>query len=367
MQPAEVRLDNIGKSYNEQWVVRGVNLYIRRGEFFTFLGPSGCGKTTLLRIIAGFVFPEEGSVYLDGRPVNHVQPWQRDIGLVFQNYALWPHMTVFDNVAFGLRERKVPRSEIERRVMEALQQVDLKGTEKRRPSQLSGGQQQRVALARTLVIQPRLLLLDEPLSNLDAKLRIEMRIELLKLQHDLGLTTIYVTHDQEEALALSTRIAVMNRGRVVQESTPRQIYEQPANEFVAAFVGKSNLFSGTVMQADERLIEVQTKDNLLIRAAPSEAAAPPCRGDELLLSIRPEAMELRTGADVPIGANQLFGHVAASAYLGSFVEYEVQLAGRTLKTSAVNPKGQAPLKPGQAVVVAFAPNDVVVVRNDGEK
>ncbi|HSF49068.1 MAG TPA: ABC transporter ATP-binding protein, partial [Burkholderiales bacterium] len=239
-----MKLAGIGKSYGEQWVVRDVNLYIGRGEFFTFLGPSGCGKTTLLRIIAGFVFPDEGSVYLDGQPVNHVPPWQRNVGLVFQNYALWPHMTVFANVAFGLRERKVARSEIERRVMAALQQVDLQGTENRRPSQLSGGQQQRVALARTLVIQPRLLLLDEPLSNLDAKLRIDMRIELLKLQRDLGLTTIYVTHDQEEALALSTHIAVMNSGRIEQEGSPRQIYEQPASEFVAAFVGKSNLLSG---------------------------------------------------------------------------------------------------------------------------
>ena len=165
MQPAEVKLDGIGKSYGEQWVVRDVNLDIRRGEFFTFLGPSGCGKTTLLRIIAGFVFPEEGTVYLDGQPINQVPPWQRNVGLVFQNYALWPHMTVFENVAFGLRERKVARSEIERRVMETLKQVDLQGTENRRPSQLSGGQQQRVALARTLVIQPRLLLLDEPLKQ----------------------------------------------------------------------------------------------------------------------------------------------------------------------------------------------------------
>jgi iron(III) transport system ATP-binding protein len=170
--------------------VRDVNLHIARGDFFTLLGPSGCGKTTLLRIIAGFVLPDEGMVYLDGRPMNHIPPWQRNVGLVFQNYALWPHMTVYENVAFGLRERKVARSEITQRVGEALKQVGLRGTENRRPSQLSGGQQQRVALARTLVIQPGLLLLDEPLSNLDAKLRIDMRLELLKLQHDLGLTTI---------------------------------------------------------------------------------------------------------------------------------------------------------------------------------
>ena len=364
MQPAEVRLDGIGKSYGEQWVVRGVNLHIQRGEFFTFLGPSGCGKTTLLRIIAGFVFPDEGMVSLDGHPMNHVPPWQRNVGLVFQNYALWPHMTVFENVAFGLRERKVPRGEIEPKVMETLKQVDLQGTENRRPSQLSGGQQQRVALARTLVIQPRLLLLDEPLSNLDAKLRIDMRIELLKLQHDLGLTTIYVTHDQEEALALSTRIAVMNGGRVVQEGTSRQIYEQPTNEFVAAFVGKSNLFSGRVLQAQERFIEVQTDDNLIIRAASSNSAKLPQTGDEVLLSIRPEAMEIDAVGGITKDANQFTGRVAASAYQGSFVEYEIQMAGRAVKTYAVNPKGKGLFQRGDEVAVTFAADDVVIVRND---
>ncbi len=242
--------------------------------------------------------------------------------------------------------------------------VDLQGTENRRPSQLSGGQQQRVALARTLVIQPRLLLLDEPLSNLDAKLRIDMRIELLKLQRDLGLTTIYVTHDQEEALALSTRIAVMNRGRVIQEGASRQIYEQPANEFVAAFVGKSNLFSGRVLQADERFIEVQTDDNLILRSASSASAKLPETGDAVLLSVRPEAMELKAACSTPTGPNQLTGHVAASAYQGSFVEYEIQLAERTLKTYAVNPKGKALFQRGDEVAVTFAADDVVIVRND---
>jgi len=362
MPPAEVKLDGIGKSYGEQWVVRDVNLHIRRGEFFTFLGPSGCGKTTLLRIIAGFVFPDAGTVYLDGQPVNHVPPWQRNVGLVFQNYALWPHMTVFANVAFGLRERKVARSEIERRVMETLRQVDLQGTENRRPSQLSGGQQQRVALARTLVIQPRLLLLDEPLSNLDAKLRIDMRIELLKLQRDLGLTTIYVTHDQEEALALSTHIAVMNSGRIEQEGAPRQIYEQPASESVAAFVGKSNLFSGRVLQAKGGFIEVRTDDNLIIRAASHTSVVSPQRGDEMLLSVRPEAMELRASGS-SVGTNQLTGQVAASAYQGTFIEYEVQLAARTLKTHTVNPKGKALFRSGQEVTVTFAADDVVIVRH----
>ncbi len=197
MKPAGVRLENIGKRYGAQWVVRHIDLHIEAGEFFTFLGPSGCGKTTLLRMVAGFVAPDEGLIRIDDKAVNDVPAWRRDVGLVFQNYALWPHMTVFENVAFGLRERKLARNEIDDRVARALELVDLRGAEGRRPSQLSGGQQQRVALARTLVIEPRVLLLDEPLSNLDAKLRVEMRLELLKLQDRLGLTTIYVTHDQE--------------------------------------------------------------------------------------------------------------------------------------------------------------------------
>jgi iron(III) transport system ATP-binding protein len=362
MQPAEVRLEEIGKAYGPLWALRGVNLHIQRGEFFTFLGPSGCGKTTLLRIIAGFVHADEGTVYLDGKPVNHVPPWQRNVGLVFQNYALWPHMSVFENVAFGLRERKTARREINQRVMDALRQVDLLGTESRRPSQLSGGQQQRVALARTLVIQPRLLLLDEPLSNLDAKLRIDMRIELLKLQRDLGLTTIYVTHDQEEALALSTHIAVMNSGRIEQEGAPRQIYEQPASEFVAAFVGQSNLFGGRVLRAKDGLIEVRTDDNLIIRAAAHTSVVSLQTGDEVLLSVRPEAMEVRATSGSS-SANQLTGQVAASAYQGTLIEYEVRLLGRTLKTYTVNPKGKTLFRPGQEVTVTFAADDVVLVRN----
>jgi ABC-type Fe3+/spermidine/putrescine transport system ATPase subunit len=194
---------------------------------------------------------------LSEEPVNNVPPWRPDIGLVFQNYALWPHLNVFENIAFGLRKRKIAHGEIERRVAAVLEQVELSGTEKRRPSQLSGGQQQRVALARTLVIRPRMLLLDEPLSNLDAKLRIEMRLQLLKLQRDLGLTTIYVTHDQEEALAMSTRIAVMREGRVAQEGRPREIYERPADRFVAAFLGHANVFSGEVRSSTSSYIDVE--------------------------------------------------------------------------------------------------------------
>lgn len=360
MQAAEVRLESIGKRYGDQWVVRGVSLHVRRGEFYTFLGPSGCGKTTLLRMIAGFAAPDEGCVYLDENPVNQTPPWERNIGMVFQNYALWPHFTVFENIAFGLRERKLPRREIEARVARALEQVDLKGTEKRRPSQLSGGQQQRVALARTLVIQPRVLLLDEPLSNLDAKLRVEMRLELLKLQRDLGLTTIYVTHDQEEALALSTRIAVINVGKIVQEGKPREVYEQPADDFVAAFVGQSNLFAATVRRVIRESIEVDL-GGLAVHVALPATDTPPKSGATVIFSIRPEAIDLCEEGGAPTGLNRIDGEIIASAYQGSSVEYELAAIGRTIKARVINPKGKRLYQRGERVTATFKPEDVVLV------
>jgi iron(III) transport system ATP-binding protein len=361
MQAAELKLEDVGKRYGEQWVLRGVTLHIQRGEFYTFLGPSGCGKTTLLRIIAGFVAPDEGTLLLDGEAINHVPPWRRGVGMVFQNYALWPHMTVFENVAFGLKERRVARGEVQRRVMDALAQVDLLGTEKRRPSQLSGGQQQRVALARTLIIQPRALLLDEPLSNLDAKLRAEMRLALLKLQRDIGLTTIYVTHDQEEALAMSTRVAVLSGGRVVQEDTPRRIYEQPANEFVAAFVGESNLLSGKIVRLSGQQLEIDCGQGAIVRAVQPGPALPARVGDRVTLSVRPEAV-LISASDAVYGAgNAVRGRLVASAYQGSHIEYEISALGKALKAYAANPKGKPPLQAGNEVTLTFAPEDVVIV------
>ncbi|MEK7341941.1 MAG: ABC transporter ATP-binding protein, partial [Candidatus Binatota bacterium] len=362
MQAAQVRLENISKRFGEFWAVRRVNLQIQQGEFYTLLGPSGCGKSTLLRTIAGFVTPDEGTVYLEGAPVNHIPPWERNVGMVFQNYALWPHMTVFENVAFGLRERKIGRDEIERKVRQTLEQVGLTGTEERRPSQLSGGQQQRVALARTLVVQPQLLLLDEPLSNLDAKLRAEMRLELLKLQRDLGITTLYVTHDQEEALALSTRIAVMESGRVVQEGEPREIYEQPREKFVADFVGKSNLFSGTVVRAGDGMIEVETEEGLRIRAASPTPTPAGGAGKEILLNIRPEAIELIAAGETSTRTNRISGKVAASAYQGSFVEYEIEAQGRPIKANVINPKEKRLFRRGEEVSLIFDPEDVGVIR-----
>ena len=361
MPAGQVRLENIGKRYGDLWAVRHVDLEIATGEFYTLLGPSGCGKTTLLRTIAGFIVPDEGAVFLDGAPVTHVPPWKRNLGMVFQNYALWPHMTVFDNVAFGLKERKVQRREIQNRVLEALEQVGLKGTERRRPSQLSGGQQQRVALARTLVIQPRVLLLDEPLSNLDAKLRQEMRIELLKLQRNIGLTTVYVTHDQEEALTLSTRIAVMNLGKIIQEGKPREIYEGPRERFVADFVGKSNLFTGTILRSANGLLEIQTGEGFRIQAAPACGAASTGASKNVLLYIRPEAIDLNDAAAPAPAMNRIAGRVVASAYQGSLVEYEIESAGRIIRVNVINPKGKRLFQRGDEATLAFAAEDVGII------
>jgi ABC-type Fe3+/spermidine/putrescine transport system ATPase subunit len=361
MPSAEITLSDVGKSFGGLWAVRHVNLRIRRGEFFTLLGPSGCGKTTLLRMIAGFAVPNEGTIYFDGKPVNTVPPWHRDVGMVFQSYALWPHLNVFDHIAFGLRERHVPRRQIAERVRQALKQVGLEGAENRRPSQLSGGQQQRVALARTLAIQPRVLLLDEPLSNLDAKLRVDMRIELLKLQRDLGVTAVYVTHDQEEALALSTRIAVMNQGEVIQEGTPREIYEQPLNAFVAAFVGKANLFTARVTRATDGVIEVQTAEGMRFRIVPAAANRILCEGDSIIFSVRPEALEIAPLSESSSGKNRLAGQVTAGAYQGGHVEYEIRSGAATLTAHVTHPKGKPPFQRGDDVMLEFSPGDAVII------
>jgi spermidine/putrescine ABC transporter ATP-binding subunit len=363
MQAAQIRLEKIGKRYGALWAARGIDLQIERGEFFTLLGPSGCGKTTLLRMIAGFVAPDEGAIFLDDRPVNGVPPWRRDVGMVFQNYALWPHMTVFENVAFGLRERKISRSEIGTRVADALARVGLAAMERRKPSELSGGQQQRVALARTLVVQPRALLLDEPLSNLDAKLRAEMRIELLKLQRDLGITTLYVTHDQEEALALSTRIAVMDSGKVVQEGTPREIYENPRSRFVAQFVGQSNLFFGEVRRSGDGFVEIRTDEGLTIKAAVSSLPPTTKPAGKITLYIRPEAIALMPVGDAPPELNRLTGKVAASAYQGSSVEYELNIGAKSIRAHAAHPSRL--FNRGDEVALVFDPKDVGWVVDEG--
>ena len=358
---AEVRLINLWKKFGEVEAVRDVNLMIGGGDFFTFLGPSGCGKTTLLRMIAGFTRPDQGTIFFDDVEVQDVPPWERNVGLVFQNYALWPHLSVFENVAFGLKERSFPKSIVQEKTNQALSMVNLEGLGKRRPSELSGGQQQRVALARTLVIEPRLLLLDEPLSNLDAKLRIQMRHELVRIQRDLGITSIYVTHDQEEALTLSTRIAVMSKGNVVQVGTPKEIYENPKSQEVADFVGTSNFFSAQVVEEVEDWIRVRTEEGFLLMVGRQEGVSLGIESN-LLLNIRPESLQISYPHEVPSGENRIEGIVKTSAYLGSLVQYEVEvIGGKRVKVNVVNPRKKTLFQEGEQVSITFSSEDIVPI------
>ncbi|GLW26955.1 ABC transporter ATP-binding protein [Microbispora triticiradicis] len=320
-----IELDNVVKEYTSHGevvrAVKGVSLAIAEGEFFSLLGPSGCGKTTSMRMIAGFEDPTQGVVRLHGEDVTHVPPNKRDINMVFQSYALFPHMNVWDNVAFGLRRKKVPDAEITRRVGEILEVVDLTGREKRRPKEMSGGQQQRVALARALVNRPRALLLDEPLGALDLKLRQAMQIELKRIQREVGITFVYVTHDQSEALTMSDRIAVMNDGLVEQLAEPREIYERPASKFVAGFIGTSNLFSGTVQQVsgDTAVLALGPSDRILV---PADGAL--STGQAVDLTVRPEKIKL--AKEQPEGdLSVVRGTVAEVVYLGTYNSYVVVL------------------------------------------
>src|SRR5438046_5190941 len=288
-----VSIQKLTKKFGDTIAVNDVSLEVRDGELFTLLGPSGCGKTTLLRLLAGFYQPDSGEIRFGDRIVSGLLPYERNIGMVFQNYALWPHMTVEANVAYGLKLRKLATAEIAARLAEGLRKVNLTGFESRYPGQLSGGQQQRVALARALVLNPDILLLDEPLSNLDAKIRVQVRAEIRKLQQELGITTIYVTHDQEEALSLSDRVAVMKDGRVLQVGAPKELYERPRTRFVADFVGTNNLVPGRVTEWAGAELVVDTAVGRL-RAVPSGPVV-----DRCVLAIRPEnvALDSRSAPD----------------------------------------------------------------------
>ncbi|HNB50657.1 MAG TPA: ABC transporter ATP-binding protein [Anaerolineales bacterium] len=289
MNKPAVKLQNITKTFpGGVTAVDNMNLEISQGEFFTMLGPSGCGKTTTLRMIAGFELPTQGEIFIDGKEVSKVAPNHRPVNTVFQNYALFPHLTVEQNVAFGLRLKRVPTAEIQRRVKEALEMVQLPGMEKRKPTQLSGGQQQRVALARALINEPAVLLLDEPLGALDLKLRKAVQLELKQLQSELEITFVYVTHDQEEALTMSNRIAVMNEGVVQQLGTPREIYENPVNRFVADFIGETNFVNGTVQEVGE-FVSVQVNGFRMMGAIGN---IPVSIGQKVTVAIRPEKMNL---------------------------------------------------------------------------
>jgi putative spermidine/putrescine transport system ATP-binding protein len=342
------------KRYSDSAVVGPVSFTVADGEFLSLLGPSGCGKTTTLRCVAGFETASAGDVLVDGRSIAGLPPHRRDVGLVFQNYALFPHLTVGDNVAFGLRLRRRPASEIARRVQDALSLVDLGGLDARYPRQLSGGQQQRVALARCLALEPSLLLLDEPLSNLDLKLRLQMRTELKKLQRQLGKTTVYVTHDQGEALALSDRIVVMSRGHVEQIGTPREIYESPRTRFVADFIGASNLLTGAIVSAGAAGVIVRT-GALELRSTDRA----PAGATSVTVLIRPERIRLAAAPPHGSDVNRLAVRVADVVYLGEDLQVLLELdGGPTLSASLKATSAEKDWVPGTALTACIAPDDV---------
>jgi spermidine/putrescine transport system ATP-binding protein len=322
-QPLDVELRNVFKFFNQEPAVNGIDLDVRQGEFFSILGPSGCGKTTTLRLIAGFEIADAGKVLIQGQSMTNVPPYRRPVNTVFQSYALFNHLNVWDNIAFGLRLKKIPKSKIEARVQEALKLVKMESLRSRFPNQLSGGQQQRVALARALVNRPTVVLLDEPLGALDLKLRKEMQVELSNLHNDLGLTFVMVTHDQEEALSLSDRIAVMNQGKIEQVGTPSQIYERPQTSFVADFIGDTNLFSGEIVAVDSSNVQISTKTGLLIVISRAEDT-PSELSQAVVVSVRPEKIQLSLyPPNLP--TNCFEGRLVNVMYLGTHVNYVMEL------------------------------------------
>ena len=345
-----VRLEHVTKSFGKVETINDLNLMIQPGEFFTFLGPSGCGKTTTLRMIAGFYYPTTGKIYFDDANVTGLQPNKRNIGMVFQNYALFPHMTVDENIAFGLKVRKMPTTVIRKKVDRIREIVHLGPYGNRKINELSGGQQQRVALARALVIEPDILLLDEPLSNLDAKLREETRVEIKRIQSELGVTTIYVTHDQTEAMAMSDRIMVMDRGHVQQVGTPQEIYNRPVNRFVSNFIGETNLLEATIDEVTSEDLIVTTCDGWTLRGK-RENISPLIKlkiGETVYVSIRPESIQQGPGE------NDLSGIISFVEFTGLSVQYIVNMPSATLKAMILN--DGSPLKQiGDEIVLNIPP------------
>ena len=332
-----ISIRHLTKKFGSQPVLSDVNLEIGEGELFFLLGPSGCGKTTLLRHIAGFYEPDAGAIFFDQDDVTDLPTHRRGTGMMFQSYALWPHLSVAQNVAFGLEERKRPKAEIDQRVEEALELVQLGGMGRRRIQQLSGGQQQRVALARALVIRPRCLLLDEPLSNLDAKLRLEMRSEIRRICKEFGLTGIYVTHDRDEALSMADRMAIMDGGRLAQIGSPEEIYKNPASRMVAEFIGEVNFVDGRVIRESSRpgLYDVDVGFGTL-RARPNNDEWRPVQGQSVDLAVRPEALTFGSVHDSP---NRFPGQIISTTYLGATVQYELKVTDEViLKVCEMNPR-----------------------------
>ncbi|MBZ9756336.1 ABC transporter ATP-binding protein [Mesorhizobium sp. ESP6-5] len=354
-----VEFRDIDIAYGKFVAVRDFSLSIRKGSFVTLLGPSGCGKTTILRSIAGLVDISGGQIMIDGRRVDDVPIYKRNIGLVFQSYALFPHKNVFDNVAFGLKYRNVPKPEIVRKVGKALEMVRLPGSEKKLPSQLSGGQQQRIALARAIVFEPQVLLLDEPLSALDANMREEMRVEIKKIQKETGITAIFVTHDQEEALSMSDRIVVMNAGAVEQIGTPEEVYEAPATAFVADFLGKANMLAGTVSRSGQGTVTVVLGTSQTVSVA---CPRPLADGSKVTVVVRPQKFSVGAGTS----ANRLSGRVISASYLGGSAIYEIDIGGKTSLRANTPITGRV-LREGETIELGFAPDGCVLLDGAGKR
>jgi spermidine/putrescine transport system ATP-binding protein len=351
---ADVRLENVVKRFDDVVAVDGISLGIPPGSFFAMLGPSGCGKTTTLRMIGGFERPTSGRIFLGDREVEGLPPYKRDVNTVFQSYALFPHLTIFENVAFGLRRKGVDKAELRRRVGEGLELVDLVGRERRKPTQLSGGQQQRVALARALVNRPRVLLLDEPLGALDLKLRKQMQLELKRIQHEVGITFVHVTHDQEEAMTMADTIAVMNQGRIEQLGTPSDLYERPATAFVAGFLGASNLLAGSLVGPGV----IRLDDGTEIRCASANG-----RRGRVSAGVRPEKIRLGAG-----GGNELRGTVAETAYIGVATEVIVRTPAGLVTVFAQNAEaGVTVPASGSDITISWSPESTFVVDHHEEE
>jgi iron(III) transport system ATP-binding protein len=351
-------LDHVVKSYGKLRAVDDLSLEVRDGELLTLLGPSGCGKTTTLRAVSGFVALNSGRIFIGQRNITDIPPERRGIGLVFQNYALWPHMTVFQNLAFGLQLKKLPKQTIRKKIEKSLAMVKLAGYEDRYPRQLSGGQQQRVALARALVLEPDILLLDEPLSNLDALLREQMRFEIAQIHKQAGITSIYVTHDQTEAMVISDRIAVMNQGKVVQIGRPAEIYSAPASKFVAGFMGTTTFIHGKVSGATRERIVVQTDSGLSIQGKGGQLAA----GDEVDVAIRPENIRfLTTPADIrKQGKENTFeARVTRASYVGELVDYQLDLKGSLLRAKGETANS---LSEGTTIRINIEPEQLSILK-----
>ncbi len=353
-----IRIQKLTKRFGAVTALRDLDLLVGPGELFFLLGPSGCGKTTLLRCLAGFYIPDEGRIFFGDEDVTQLAPHKRNTGMMFQSYALWPHMTVAENVAFGLEERKLPRPEIRTKVGEALESVHMGAYAERRPNQLSGGQQQRVALARALVIRPRCLLLDEPLSNLDARLRLEMRLEIRRVCKEFKLTTVYVTHDQKEALSVSDRMAILDGGRILQVGSPKEIYRRPAHRTVADFIGETNFIAGTLLSASQGRARVSTGIGEF-EGVLGEPDSPPAIGSAVTLSVRPECWTL--SADRP-AANAVRGRIGASVYLGENAQYDFMSGGADLKIMELNPRF-IDRSDTEEFFASARPEDVVILKD----